>query len=75
MEKPEGLSYKNNAIYAVYKGEEMLATGTATECAKELGVTADYIHFMVTPTGKRRLASRKNPNKATTADIIDFERR
>lgn len=69
------MTYAQNAIYSVYKGEHHLVTGTAKECAEKLNVTADYIHFMVTPTGKRRLASRKNPNNATTADIIDFEGR
>jgi hypothetical protein len=73
IEKPKGMSYKRNAIYAVYKGDDLLATGTAQECAEELGVTQEYIHYMVTPIGKKRLANRKNPDKATTADVIDWE--
>lgn len=73
IEKPKGMSYKRNAIYAVYKGDDLLVTGTAEECAEELGVTQEYIHYMVTPVGKKRLANRKNPDKATTADVIDWE--
>ena len=53
--------------YAVYKGEELLAIGTAQECAEGLGVTADYIYWLTTPSGKRRSEGRKNPHKATTA--------
>ena len=71
--KPKGMSYRRNAIYTVYKGETHLVTGTAEECAAELGVTPKYITWMVTPTGKRRLANRRKPEKATTADVIDWE--
>jgi len=53
--------------YAIYKGEELLAIGTAQECAEELGVTADYIYWLTTPSGKRRAEGRKNPYEATTA--------
>lgn len=53
--------------YAVYKGEIILAIGTAQECAEELGVTTDYIYWLVTPSGKRRAESRKKPEKAITA--------
>lgn len=73
MQKPEGMTYKRNAIFAVYKGERHLATGTAEECAIEMGVTLEYICHMASPTGKRRLDSRKNPNEATSVDVIDWE--
>lgn len=73
VRKPKGMFYSKNAIYAVYKGEEHLTTGTAEECAEELGVSSAYIFWMVTPTGKKRLANRKNPEKAMTADVIDWE--
>jgi hypothetical protein len=51
--------------YAIYKGEELLCIGTKEECAKELGVQPEYIYWLTTPTAKRRLASRKNPEKCT----------
>jgi|HigsolmetaAR201D_1030396.scaffolds.fasta_scaffold27140_2 hypothetical protein len=73
LDKPESMSYARNAIYAVYKGDEMVAMGTAQECAEKLGVRPDYIYWMTTPAGKRRLATRKNPDQATTADVIDWE--
>lgn len=53
--------------YAIYKGEELLAIGTAQECAEELGVTDKYIYWLATPTAKRIAEGRKNPHEATTA--------
>lgn len=45
--------------YAVYKGEELLAIGTAEECAEVLGVQRDTILFYTYPTYQRRLKKRK----------------
>ncbi|MEC0169887.1 hypothetical protein [Paenibacillus graminis] len=56
--------------YAVYKGENLLAIGTAQKCAKELGVHPEYIRWLTTPTAKRRLAKRKNPDKCVVGDVI-----
>lgn len=73
MKKPEGMTYRHNAIYAIYKGEELLATGTASECAKELNVKPDYICWLITPSGKKRQNSRLKADKVVTADVIDWE--
>ncbi len=73
LKKPNGMTYKHNAIYAVYKNDEMIAIGTADECAAELNVQPEYIIWMATPIGKRRYESRKNKDKAQTAVVIDFE--
>ncbi|KGX84462.1 hypothetical protein [Pontibacillus litoralis] len=51
--------------YAIYKGEKLLCIGTKEECAKELGVQPEYIYWLTTPTAKRRLESRRNPEKCT----------
>lgn len=56
--------------YAVYKGDELLAMGTAEECAEVLKVKPEYIRWLTTPTAKRRLAKRKNPDRCTVGDII-----
>lgn len=45
--------------YAVYKGEELLAIGTAEECARSLGVQERTILFYTYPTYQRRLKKRK----------------
>jgi hypothetical protein len=57
--------------YAVYKGDELIVMGTAKECAKHMNVTPEYIKWMTTPTGKARLARRKNPDRCTTAEKLD----
>lgn len=57
--------------YAVYKGEEIIAIGTAEECAEMLNVSVDYIRWMTTPSGIKRLASRKNQDRTTTAIKLD----
>lgn len=53
--------------YAVYKGDELLAMGTAKECAQELGVTAKYIKWMTTPSGIKIYNNRKHPEHCMTA--------
>jgi orotate phosphoribosyltransferase-like protein len=62
-----------NKEYAVYKGEELLAMGTAEECAAELNVTKEYIVWLTMPTAKKRLAQRKNPGKCTVGILLDDE--
>ncbi|WP_408004816.1 hypothetical protein [Radiobacillus kanasensis] len=57
--------------YAVYKGEELLAMGTAKECAEKMGVQEAYIDWLTMPTAKRRLKNRKNPEKCTVGFRID----
>lgn len=57
--------------YAVYKNDEIIAMGTAEECAEELGVSAAYIKWMTSPSGKKRLAEKLNPEMATTAAKLD----
>lgn len=56
--------------FAVYKGEELIVIGTAEECATELNVQSKYIHWLTTPTAKRRLAKRKKPDRCIVADRL-----
>jgi len=62
-----------NDEFAVYKGDDLIVMGTAKECARFMGVTEKYIGFMTTPTGKRRMEGRNNPENATTAERIPTE--
>ncbi|PED63993.1 hypothetical protein [Priestia megaterium] len=62
---------RNYKEYAVYKGEQLLAVGTAMECAEELNVKPETIHFYTTPTYKRRLKKRKNPSNCRIAVKLD----
>ncbi len=57
--------------YAVYQGEEHLVTGTAEECAEKLGIEPDTIKWLTTPSGQKRIANRKNPDRARTAVRLD----
>lgn len=46
------------ATYAVYKGDEFVAMGTAKELSKELGCKPDTIRWYTYPSAKKR--TRKN---------------
>lgn len=59
--------------YAVYKGDELIAMGTAVECAEIMNVQPSYIKWLTTPTHKRRLANRKSPERCTTAEKLEDE--
>ncbi len=64
---------KTKPEYAVYKGDDLLALGTAEECAAKLGVTPKYIYWLTMPTAKRRLAARKHPEKCMVGVRLDDE--
>lgn len=49
-----------NKIYALYKGEELIATGTMLQIAYKLGVKYRTIQFYSTPTYKKRRKNGKN---------------
>lgn len=59
--------------YAVYKGDDLVVFGTAEQCANELGVAKSYIQWLTTNAYKRRLATRKNPEKCLVCIRIDDE--
>ena len=40
--------------YAIYKGENLITTGTKEECAEKLGVKQETIVFWATPTNAKR---------------------
>lgn len=59
--------------YAVYKGEDIICIGTAVTCAHHLGVTVKTIQWYATPTGQKRAASRKKPDKCLMVCKIEEE--
>ncbi|APH04930.1 hypothetical protein [Bacillus weihaiensis] len=59
--------------YAVYKGEDLLAIGTAKECAETLNVAAETIYYYTTSAYKRKLEKRKNPDNCRVAILMDNE--
>jgi CDP-glycerol glycerophosphotransferase (TagB/SpsB family) len=57
--------------YAVYKGDKLIAMGTAEECSQELNVTPDYIRWMNSPFYQRKLSKRKQPECCTSVVRLD----
>ncbi|HFR3342901.1 TPA: hypothetical protein ACHWCH_001420 [Streptococcus suis] len=45
--------------YALYKGDELLAMGTAKELAKQFGVKVPTIHFYKSPAYIKRTSEMK----------------
>ena len=43
-----------NKIYALYKGEDLLADGTIKEISDQTGKKVDHLKFMTYPTYKKR---------------------
>ena len=55
--------------YAVYKGEEILAFGTAKEIAKQLNVKERTVYFWSIPSHRKR--SKKNAKFAIRLEESD----
>ena len=47
-------------IYAMYKGDKLLASGTLYQLAKELKIEIQTLRFYLTPTYRERLKKGKN---------------
>lgn len=41
-------------IYAMYKGEEVLAMGTIEEIAQKMGITIETVRYMTSPSHRKR---------------------
>lgn len=55
--------------YAIYKGEDLVTTGTKEECAEKLGVKQETIVFWATPTN----AKRDKGNRTVAVRLDDGE--
>lgn len=64
---------KSNIEYTVYKGENIIATGTRKECAEILNTNPETITFYATPTHMKRIEKRKKPENAIVAVRIDLD--
>lgn len=60
-------------IYALYKGEQMLSTGTIYEIAKELSVEVKTIKYYGTNAYKRKLEKRTRTRNARELIELDNE--
>jgi len=57
----------------MYKGENLLAMGTAKELAKFKGVQEKTIKFYLTPTYKKRIENRKTAKDYITLVALDTD--
>lgn len=58
---------------AIYKGDSLLAMGTIEECAATLHLSRRYIFWLMTPSAKKRLATRENPDTCMVGIRLDDE--
>ena len=56
--------------YSVYKGEELLVTGTAKECADKLGIRTATIYWHLTESAKKLREKRKYPQHAIRVEKV-----
>ena len=54
---------RDSAFYTVYKGDEIICTGSARECAEALGVKVKTIYFHASKALKRRVERIENCTK------------
>lgn len=54
----------------LYRGEEVIDTGTIQEVAERRGVRKDTIYWLTMPTAHRRANGRKNQAKAMRGILI-----
>ena len=58
--------------YALYKGEDLLATGTIQEIALETGKSIGLLRHVRYPCYKKRIAGRKQ-NKGGSLEMVELE--
>lgn len=44
-----------NRIYALYKGDDLLADGTITEISEKTGKTINHLKFLTRPAYRKRI--------------------
>lgn len=47
-------------VYGLYRGDEFLDVGTASELAERNGISRETIKFYATPSGRKRAEKRKD---------------
>ncbi len=69
-QKIERYSQYWNKEVTLYRGDEIIATGTIKDLAEKRKVRKDTIYWLTMPTAYRRAASRKNPANATVGVML-----
>lgn len=57
------MEYVTKNVYAVYKGEEFIFSGTSKECAQYLGIKVSSFYRLGSPAYKKRFPKNR-PSKA-----------
>ncbi|HEU5187081.1 MAG TPA: hypothetical protein VFT87_01115 [Candidatus Saccharimonadales bacterium] len=47
--------------FAIYAGDDFVASGTAKELAKKFGFKPEHVRYLSTPAHQRKLAKSKKP--------------
>ena len=63
--------YKSEKEYALYKGDELIRTGTLQKIAEAENVQVETIRFYTTNTYKKRIAKRKNARNYREVVCLD----
>ena len=58
--------------YAIYYDDTFMFTGTAEECAKELGVSTSSINFYASPAHKKRVAKQTGEREANKVIAVNL---
>jgi hypothetical protein len=58
---------RKKGLYSVYKGDEMIALGTAKECAEQLGIKDKSVICYASDSHKRKFLKYKNSKSQTIA--------
>lgn len=60
-------------VYAVYKGDELLALGTARECAERLGVREKTVRWLSYPFAHRRAEKHWRAMVAEKVKVYEWD--
>lgn len=72
FDKGEIMKDRKRWVYAMYKGDELLAIGTTREICEKMQIKEKTFHYYRTKTYERRLKNRKEMN-ARRIIIVDKE--
>lgn len=63
----------SKGIYALYKGEELIADGTIPEIAEKTGRTVEGLKYMRTLAYENKVKKRRTVNPTTIVYIPDID--
>ena len=58
---------KTRRLYTMYRGDEIITTGTAKEIASQLGISVRTVYFYQTPANIKRIGERYQNKRVVVA--------